>query len=113
MVTSETVDCLKVLDINATAASPPGEAALSALEKALEKESKDLQKKMKEAGEKLEDALKDRQAWAKDAVRRDWISWCAKLLRVRETQLLGEKVETDMLMTPVDVLEALIAGTTT
>eukprot|EP00435_Cladocopium_sp_Y103_P038078 s2162_g10.t1 len=105
----------RVLDINATAASPPGEAALSALEKALEKESKELRKGMKEAGEKLEDVLKERQAWAKETVRREWIAWCAKLLRVRENQLLGEKDEApeQMLMTAMDVLEALVAGTTT
>lgn len=105
----------RVLDINATAASPPGEAALSALEKALEKESKELRKGLKEAGEKLEDVLKERQAWAKETVRREWIAWCAKLLRVRESQLLGEKDEApeQMLMTAMDVLEALVAGTTT
>mmetsp|Transcript_26734 Transcript_26734/g.32531 ORF Transcript_26734/g.32531 Transcript_26734/m.32531 type:complete len:380 (-) Transcript_26734:39-1178(-) len=104
----------RVLDINATATSPPGEAALSALEKVLEKETKELQKQVKEAGEKLEDVLKERQAWAKETVRRDWIGWCAKLLRVRERQLLGEKEDGEqMLMTAVDVLEALVAGTTT
>eukprot|EP00913_Durusdinium_trenchii_P032512 g30438.t1 len=76
----------RVLDINAAAASPPGEAALAALEKLL--------------------------ALLQDSVRRNWIAWCAKLLRVRETTLLGEKeqVPEQMLMTSVDVLEAFLAG---
>lgn len=103
----------RVLDINAAAASPPGEAALAALEKVLQKESQELQAQL-EDGQKLEELLKERKAWAKDSVRRNWIAWCAKLLRVRETTLLGEKeqVPEQMLMTSVDVLEALVAGTT-
>jgi len=107
----------RVLDITAAAATTAGEAALKALEELLEKESKDLDAKLKDTGDSLEAVTKERQAWAKDTLRRNWLAWCAKLLKAREVKLLadveGEKVFDDQyLMTSVDVLEAVLAGTT-
>lgn len=106
----------RVLDIAAIAASAPGEAALKALQEALQKESQELQEKLKESSETLENILTERRAWAKDAVRRDWLTWCGRLLKAREAKLLaelGEKEETsEILNTGVDILEALVAGTT-
>eukprot|EP00440_Ansanella_granifera_P026251 gb/GFBE01028509.1/.p1 GENE.gb/GFBE01028509.1/~~gb/GFBE01028509.1/.p1 ORF type:complete len:435 (+),score=150.54 gb/GFBE01028509.1/:1-1305(+) len=111
----------RVLDITATASSAPGEAALAAMQEALEKEANELEAKLKESGDSLEAVTKERQAWAKDTLRRDWLAWCSKLLNAREAKLLAE-VEADkedgeatapaMLMTAVDILEALLAGTT-
>ncbi|CAE7472900.1 unnamed protein product [Symbiodinium natans] len=106
----------RVLDIAAIAASAPGEAALGALQEALQKESKELQEELKETSETLENLLMERKAWAKEAVRRDWLSWCERLLKAREAKLLAELGEKDdaseILNTGVDILEALVAGTT-
>jgi len=106
----------RVLDIGAIAKSAPGEAALNALQEALEKETAALREQLKEAGDSLDDLLEGRKTWAKDSVRRDWLSWCSKLLKVREAKLLAEAGEQEdtsaILNTAVDVLEALVAGTT-
>ncbi|CAJ1449534.1 unnamed protein product [Effrenium voratum] len=97
----------RVLDISATAASVPGEAALGALQEALTKESQELQKKLKESGQELEEVLKDQRAWAKELLRRDWIIWCGRLLRVQEQKLLGKEPPAETFMTAINILEAL------
>lgn len=110
----------RVLDIASAAASAPGVAALKALEEHLASESKALEGLLKESELTVDDAIKARQEWAKDTLRRDWLAWCAKLLRVREEKLLAEvegkkegvAANGEILMTAMDILEAILAGTT-
>ncbi|CAE8632712.1 unnamed protein product [Polarella glacialis] len=107
----------RVLDITAAAACPTAEAKLKAVQDRLDAAATDLAAKLKERGETLEAVTAERQSWAKEKVRREWLSWCARLLRVRETHLLAEvdgqkAVNTGSAsgMTAVDILEALLIG---
>lgn len=82
----------RVLDIASHAASPAGVDALTAAEKELEGEQAKLSTQLKDEDGGLEAAIKGRRLWAKDLLRREWLSWCARLLQAREKMLL-EKAE--------------------
>lgn len=111
----------RVLDIPTAAASESGKAVVGSLEDFLSEESIALGDSLKESGLTLEEAGKARREWAKDALRRDWLTWCAKLLRFQEAKLLAKvegqeaKLSTkhaadigETPMTAIDILEAVL-----
>jgi len=82
----------RVLDIASYASSPAGVDALTNAEKGIEGEQAKLLTELKDENGGLEAVIKERRQWAKDLLRREWLSWCARLLQAREKMLL-EKVE--------------------
>jgi len=100
----------RVLDIASHATSPAGVDALTAAEKELEGEQAKLLTQLKDEDGGLEAAIKQRRLWAKDLLRRDWLSWCARLLRAREKMLL-EKAERSSPATSAkpDVVQEVVA----
>uniref|UniRef100_A0A7S0F7Q6 Uncharacterized protein n=1 Tax=Pyrodinium bahamense TaxID=73915 RepID=A0A7S0F7Q6_9DINO len=80
----------RIIDLVASAASPMGVSELAAASKRVEDSEAVLEQELKERGEVGVNALiKERIAWAKECVRREWFEWCARLLRAREATLLA------------------------
>jgi len=118
----------RILDISSVvSASAPGKAAIDAAAKRLDEEaaelSASLQKEEGAAADALESAVKDRREWARSKMRREWLSWCARLVRAREASLLAEttdekggrtagapKVEGGLFLDGVVILDALLGG---
>eukprot|EP00928_Gymnodinium_smaydae_P028464 TRINITY_DN216_c0_g5_i1.p1 TRINITY_DN216_c0_g5~~TRINITY_DN216_c0_g5_i1.p1 ORF type:complete len:636 (-),score=172.90 TRINITY_DN216_c0_g5_i1:97-2004(-) len=111
----------RVLDIVDCANSAPGKALLTEEETSLEALSKELAQVLKERGEKdLDASTEQRCAWEREAVKREWFSWCAKLLRSQEARLLetgdakaaaaAEGDEPAGAIGAVDVLQAILVG---
>jgi len=113
----------RALDVGAHAATAPGTATLEAASGALEREQAALERALKERGEGTLEALAgERRAWAQAAVKREWLTWCAQLLRAKEAMALAEgKGQSSEATKEADagedalgmgsVLEALLAGT--
>eukprot|EP00927_Polykrikos_kofoidii_P026659 TRINITY_DN23706_c0_g1_i1.p1 TRINITY_DN23706_c0_g1~~TRINITY_DN23706_c0_g1_i1.p1 ORF type:complete len:651 (+),score=167.24 TRINITY_DN23706_c0_g1_i1:36-1988(+) len=81
----------RVLDVVALVASDAGKAALNSIEKRLEAAASELRGELKKQGGSEDDFaahLKERIAWSRDGIRREWLAWCAALLRARESALL-------------------------
>jgi len=105
----------RILDIGAVATSPAGEALLKAADQALETTKPNIEKDLRERGEKvLEDLIAERKKWAQESVRRDFLSWCAKVLRAREAALLKDSEEAASNTTgghgPLAIFEAILKG---
>jgi len=83
----------RVLDIGAIAKDPKAVELMSCLEEKLDCCAKEIQTSMKERGEDatFEALSAARRKHAEETVRRDWFSWCARLLRAQETKLLSEE----------------------
>lgn len=80
----------RALDVPAAAASGPGAAELAAAGRLAESSEAELAQELKERGEvDVNTLIKERAAWAKECVRREWFDWCACLLRVQEASLLA------------------------
>merc|ERR1712217_277136 len=83
----------RILDI-ASFASGDGEAAVASVRKRLDAAKIDLEKRLKSKGQAkghtVEDLIKERCSWAQDCARREWLTWCARLLRAQEVKLLAE-----------------------
>lgn len=84
----------RVLDIAGTVKTPEGGKALEAAEKRVEQEKLELEKQLKEkkSESELDACIEKRTAWAKDSLKRDWLTWCSRLCQAREV-LLMEKAE--------------------
>jgi len=84
----------RVLDISGTAKTPAGGKALEGAEKSLETAKAELEKQLKEKGEAgltLDSCMEKRTDWAKDCLKRDWLTWCSRLCQARETLLMKAK----------------------
>merc|ERR1712151_425798 len=83
----------RILDI-ASFAAGDGEAAVAAVKKRLDAAKIVLEKRVKSKGqskgETVDDLIKERSSWAQECVRREWLTWCARLLRAQEIILLAE-----------------------
>jgi len=110
----------RVLDLAATAQSVAGQAAVTAAQNKLSVSEAELRKELGDQSETDVEALvTDRKVWEKAKLRRDWLSWCAKLLQAREAGLLaeaeGRPAETGAagakkLLGAAEVLQALLSG---
>lgn len=120
----------RVLEVTAWAATPGGQAALEAAERAAAEEAVALQTKLAAAAAgDLEALTRDRREWAKAGAVREWWAWCVALLRRRERDLLaamarlGSRVQllappaassergaADNALTMADIAVALLAG---
>lgn len=82
----------RVLDVAGTVKTPAGGKALEAAEKSVEQAKSELEKQLKERGESgLDSCIEKRVAWAKDCLKRDWLTWCSRLCQARETLLMKAK----------------------
>mmetsp|Transcript_142886 Transcript_142886/g.444365 ORF Transcript_142886/g.444365 Transcript_142886/m.444365 type:complete len:351 (-) Transcript_142886:150-1202(-) len=80
----------RILDVAPALSSGPGAEELAAVGQRAADAEADLEEELKERGEaSLNSLIKERAAWAKECVRREWFGWCARLLRAREASLLA------------------------
>lgn len=103
----------RVLDISAVVKTGAGDSLLEGADEALERGRGELEKQLKERGESSLDAcLAERIAWAKDCLRRDWLRWCARLLKAREAALTKGPTPAAgaIRMSFAGILEGLLAG---
>lgn len=106
----------RVLDVPGGLATATGKAALQAAQDQLESTGSELEASLKERGEgSLDASTKARREWAQGHLRRDWLSWCARLLRCREAALVAaaESGATDSQIEGTGlagVVQALLSG---
>lgn len=107
----------RVLDVPGGLATATGKAALQAAQDQLESTGSELETFLKERGEgSLDAATKARRDWAQGHLRRDWLSWCARLLRCREAALVAAE-ESSATVPQVEgtgldgIIQALLSGT--
>jgi len=107
----------RILDI-AGAVKTAGGAALDTAEKTVEKAKPELEGLLKEHGG-LDSCVEKRVAWVKDSLKRDWLTWCSRLLHSREAALTkdgeGDKAPAASAdqagaLSYVAIIEALLAG---
>mmetsp|Transcript_6836 Transcript_6836/g.12725 ORF Transcript_6836/g.12725 Transcript_6836/m.12725 type:complete len:660 (-) Transcript_6836:85-2064(-) len=108
----------RIINIVSAVSSTAGGAALKAFEKQLEENAAKLEKELKDRkADGLQSLLEKRRAWARDCIRREWLVWCGRLLRVQEAALLkaaeggedGQAAKKDGVGF-VGVIEALLTG---
>eukprot|EP00929_Paragymnodinium_shiwhaense_P003681 TRINITY_DN104298_c0_g1_i1.p1 TRINITY_DN104298_c0_g1~~TRINITY_DN104298_c0_g1_i1.p1 ORF type:complete len:513 (+),score=169.18 TRINITY_DN104298_c0_g1_i1:111-1649(+) len=106
----------RVIDTAAAASSAAGKSLLDTAEKKQASLSEGLEKELEKlkSDDKLEDLVKDRRKWAQDTAKREFLSWCEKLLRRKEALLLkaaeGQEVKPTGSVGGTAVLQALLAS---
>lgn len=106
----------RIIDVAALAVSEAGAAELAKVSSNLVEDRAQLERDLKERGEQDANRLaKERIAWTKVHLRREWFSWCAALLQAREASLLvggnsGNIGVAAVALDAMDVFKALLHG---
>merc|ERR1712232_80432 len=80
----------RVIDTASALASPEGKKMLEATEKRQAEALAGLEKELVKlkSEDKIDDVVKERCQWAQDTAKREFLSWCQRLLKQKETLLL-------------------------
>lgn len=113
----------RVFDVVSHGSTDGGKAALDARDMQLKSTGETIQQELERSGAAgLESLISERRAWAEKYLKRDWLAWCAGVLRAREAIVVreaklksGEAIEdqlalSEVVVDAVGVINALLNG---